>query len=84
MRSGVLGQDLDQSAIDAVKKINLGRGKSIKIVKIFGQDLRRVEKIISRSVSEDLREVIDDVGHNSDLFLGEVRGTRDDRRLTVD
>jgi predicted DNA-binding antitoxin AbrB/MazE fold protein len=80
----VLGLDLDQSAIDAVKKVNLGRGKSIKIVKIFGQDLRRVEKIISRSVSEDLREVIDDVGHNSDLFLGEVRGTRDDRRLTVD
>jgi predicted DNA-binding antitoxin AbrB/MazE fold protein len=69
----VLGLDLDQSAIDAVKKVNLGRGKSIKIVKIFGQDLRRVEKIISRSVSEDLREVIDDVGHNSDLFLGEVR-----------
>jgi hypothetical protein len=80
----VLGLDLDQSAIDAVKKVNLGRGKSIKIVKIFGQDLWRVEKNISRSVSEDLREVIDDVGHNSDLFLGEVRGTRDDRRLTVD
>jgi hypothetical protein len=75
MRSGVLGLDLDQSAIDAVKKVNLGRGKSIKIVKIFGQDLWRVEKNISRSVSEDLREVIDDVGHNSDLFLG--RGKRD-------